>query len=142
MDEPIREFSGPHRFLSNFWSCPVMYEGVMYQNAEAAFQAAKCLDPRDRQLFTTMNPSLAKKTGRHVPLRPGWDDMRLQVMRDIVTDKFTRNPELAAKLKNTGHAQLIEGNTWNDRFWGVDLHTGIGENHLGQILMDIRATLN
>ena len=35
-------------------------------------------------------------------------------------------------------AELIEGNTWHDTFWGVDLKTGEGENHLGKILMALR----
>jgi predicted NAD-dependent protein-ADP-ribosyltransferase YbiA (DUF1768 family) len=30
-----------------------------------------------------------------------------------------------------------EGNTWNDRFWGVC--RGSGLNHLGRILMEVRA---
>ena len=29
----------------------------------------------------------------------------------------------------------MEGNTWHDVYWGVDLCTGEGENHLGKILM-------
>ena len=62
-------------------------------------------------------------------------------MTGIVRDKFTRNPELKRLLLATGDAVLIEGNTWGDRFWGVDKRTGKGENHLGLILMDIREEL-
>lgn len=32
----------------------------------------------------------------------------------------------------------MEGNTWHDVYWGVDLCTGEGENHLGKILMTQR----
>ncbi|MBQ6221203.1 MAG: hypothetical protein IJJ44_01130 [Solobacterium sp.] len=36
---------------------------------------------------------------------------------------------------------MVEGNTWNDRCWGVDIRTGTGQNHLGIILMKIRSEL-
>lgn len=35
--------------------------------------------------------------------------------------------------------ELIEGNAWNDTFWGVC--NGVGENWLGQLLMERRAEL-
>jgi predicted NAD-dependent protein-ADP-ribosyltransferase YbiA (DUF1768 family) len=39
----------------------------------------------------------------------------------------------------TGDCELVEGNTWGDKFWGVC--DGEGENHLGKLLMKIRAEL-
>lgn len=35
-------------------------------------------------------------------------------------------------------AELVESNTWGDRFWGVD-HAG--ENWLGRVLMETRTQL-
>mgnify|MGYP005981410963 CR=1 FL=1 len=35
----IDEFRGEYAFLSNFYSCPVTYNGESYLNSEAAFQA-------------------------------------------------------------------------------------------------------
>jgi predicted NAD-dependent protein-ADP-ribosyltransferase YbiA (DUF1768 family) len=59
-------------------------------------------------------------------------------MYKIVKAKFEQHPELAAKLKAlTG--EIVEENTWNDRFWGVC--NGFGSNHLGKILMRIREEL-
>ena len=52
--------------------------------------------------------------------------------------KFVQHPELAARLVLTGVMPLVEGNAWHDVFWGVDVRTGEGENHLGRILMAIR----
>ncbi len=46
-----------------------------------------------------------------------------------------------AFLLATDDAVLQEGNRWGDRFWGVDLATGIGENQLGQVLMRKRRAL-
>jgi predicted NAD-dependent protein-ADP-ribosyltransferase YbiA (DUF1768 family) len=52
----------------------------------------------------------------------------------VVKIKFSE-PGLGAKLLATGDAELIEGNTWNDVWWGVNEKTGKGENWLGKILM-------
>ena len=60
-------------------------------------------------------------------------------MQEIVQAKFEQNPVLAKWLLNTGDAKLIEGNTWNDRYWGVC--AGIGQNKLGKILMKVRDNL-
>lgn len=59
-------------------------------------------------------------------------------MWEILRAKFKQHPELAAMLIATGDAELVEGNTWGDTFWGRDLATGHGENHLGRLLMELR----
>lgn len=42
-------------------------------------------------------------------------------------------------IRKNGDAELIEGNTWGDRIWGVC--DGVGENRLGKILMRVRAEM-
>jgi predicted NAD-dependent protein-ADP-ribosyltransferase YbiA (DUF1768 family) len=59
-------------------------------------------------------------------------------MEDLSRQKFS-HPELRQKLLDTGSCTLVEGNTWGDTFWGVC--DGVGENHLGKLLMTIRADL-
>lgn len=60
-------------------------------------------------------------------------------MYEICMTKFMQHTDLKTMLLATGDSILIEGNQWNDRYWGmVD---GSGENHLGRILMDIRKKL-
>lgn len=138
--EKIDSFRGRTRWLSNFGDAPAMYEYVLYPTSEHAFQAAKTLDPAEREIIrAAKTPREAKRLGRKVKLRPGWDDMRVVVMRDILRSKFRDNADMRRKLLDTGDAELIEGNTWGDTFWGqVD---GEGENWLGRILMEIRAEL-
>lgn len=75
-------------------------------------------------------------------LRPDWEEVKIGIMEEIVRAKFTQNPHLAEKLLATGGQQIAEGNTWGDTCWGVDSRTGEGENHLGQILMQVRSELN
>lgn len=136
----IDSFSGEYRFLSNFWPAQVVYEGITYPTAEHAYQSAKTLDmDQRRQIAELATPSSAKKAGRALQIRPDWEAVKLRVMEDCVRYKFSHDHELRQKLLATGDAELIEGNTWGDRFWGVC--EGQGENHLGQILMKVRQEL-
>lgn len=134
---PITEFQGEHRFLSNFWPTEVVHEGITYPSAEHAYQAAKTLDMSERRRIAAIrDPGEAKREGRKLTQRPDWETAKFTVMEQCVRDKFTRNAELAARLRATGDAELIEGNTWGDRVWGV--YQGQGENRLGKILMKVR----
>ena len=136
----IKSFRGEYEFLSNFYEVPVTYNGLTYQNSEAAFQAQKCTTEEEKKQFTAMNPSEAKRAGRRVKLRPDWEDVKVDEMRKIVQAKFTQNPELAEKLIQTGDTHLEEGNTWGDRTWGTVNDSG--QNLLGKILMEVRDKLN
>lgn len=137
----INKFRGEYYFLSNFYEAPVTYDGVTYANNEAAFQAQKVVDPESRRKWAGLPAGIAKKYGRTVPLRPDWEDVKVSAMEGIVRAKFLQNPDLARKLLATGEAELVEGNTWRDRFWGVDAATGEGRNELGKILMKVRSEL-
>lgn len=137
----IFEFQGEHRFLSNFWPSPMLIEGLLYGSVEHAYQAMKTIVPLQRAyIASSSSPGIAKRRGRVVEIRADWEEVKVQTMQDLVRVKFT-NPELAALLLATGDAPLKEGNRWNDTFWGVNLRTGLGQNILGQILMDVRSNL-
>ena len=123
-------------YLSNFWSVPIVYEGLTYANAESAFQASKCADKEERNWFVDTAPQIAKAKGRKVKIRDDWNEVRLQVMWNVLQAKFAQHPDLVAKLVATEDEEIIEGNTWNDKFWGVC--NGEGMNHLGIMLMAIR----
>ena len=120
----IISFDKEYAFLSNFYPCTVnAYKSAeaayqAYKSAEAAYQAQKCENPADREQFTALDAGPAKRRGRMVKVRPGWDEMRVDVMRDVVHSKFSSHPELALQLIATGDAELIEGNYWHDNFFG------------------------
>lgn len=135
------QFRNEYHFLSNFYRCPVTYEGLTYQNTEAAFQAAKCIGENIglRNEFVNLSGGEAKRKGRHVPLRADWENVKLNVMLAIVTAKFKQNPDLAKKLLATDNLELVEDNTWNDTYWGRC--QGVGKNMLGTILMQVRYEL-
>lgn len=135
----ITSFTGKYFFLSNFYPCQVLYEGIEYDSSEHAFVAAKSDDIRDREYIATIpTAGKAKQYGRRLILRPGWDSMRVQVMRDIVNIKFASHDYLNSALIYTGEEELVEGNYWDDTFWG-QCPVGTGENNLGKILMEIRS---
>jgi len=123
-------------FLSNFWECSVVYEGLHYKNAEAAFQAQKCANPADKRRFIALDGAKAKAMGKTIDLRQDWNAVKLNVMYKVLQHKFTQNPELYSQLKDTGTEEIIEGNWWYAKYWGVC--NGVGENHLGKLLMLIR----
>ena len=137
MKTVIKEFRDEFSFLSNFYPVKIAYGSCTFDSVEAAFQAIKSKDWTVRKQFEGLSPSAAKALGRRIALREDWKDIRLKVMEYLVREKF-KNEFLREKLLSTGDAVLVEGNYWNDKFWGVDLRTNQGENHLGKILMKVR----
>ena len=136
----ITSFSGKYRFLSNFYPAVICDGPHEYPTVEHAFQALKTWDCEQRRMIReAKTPGLARRLGRTVALRSDWIDVRVSVMMDLVRQKFSVEP-LRQMLLDTGEAELIEGNTWNDRFWG-QCPVGTGNNYLGLILMDVRDEL-
>lgn len=132
--DKIDRFEGKYRFLSNFSSHRVTYNGLTYRNAEAAFHAQKC--PSLAEEFTGLSPGAAKHFGRSAPLRIDWEEVKDCFMLQILRCKFKQNPGLKTLLLDTGDAELEEGNTWGDRYWGTV--NGKGLNKLGKLLMKVR----
>lgn len=135
--DAITSFQGEYFFLSNFYNAPVVYQGIRFENNEAAFQAAKC--PERMRDFCGLTPRDAKRLGRRIALRPDWEAVKYDVMYQVCKAKFSQNPDLLEKLLATGDAELVEGNTWGDTVWGVC--KGVGENNLGKTLMRVRGEL-
>lgn len=134
----IEEFNGEYRWLSNFTLSNVTLDGIVYPSVENAYQAAKTTDFGHRVPFTHLTSGEAKRLGRKVPIRSDWDDVKLSVMEDLTRQKYSVD-QFKALLLDTGDQEIIEGNYWNDTFWGVC--RGEGQNNLGKIIMKIRDEL-
>lgn len=130
----IDKFAGKYRFLSNFYVEP---DGTC---VELEYQSAKCCTDEDREKFNGLTAGQAKRLGKTVKLRPDWEDLKQLVMFNLVYSKFEDHKELTDLLTATGTQELIEGNDWGDRYWGVC--RGKGENELGKILMLVRDLIN
>ena len=136
MPKRLDRFADKYALLSNFRRAPFVWTAVERATAEHAFQASKTLDKRQQGLIRSANsPGAAKRLGRRVDLRPDWEDVKDDLMRSILEAKF-EVPELRDALLATDDADLVEGNTWGDTYWGVC--DGEGRNQLGLTLMRIR----
>ncbi len=149
-------FREAERFLSNFYPCNVTLpaERLMIgdrsielpemecPSTEHAYMAWKTIDLDTRQKMLRMEAGDAKEFSHQegFPKRPDFSDKgRISIMYSVNAQKFSdRHPVLLQQLLDTGEMTLIEGNTWDDTFFGVDLTLGYGYNFLGRIQMDIR----
>ena len=135
----INSFDEEYAFLSNFYFSPMVIDNVVYTTNEHFFQAMKTLKIDEKWAIAAADtPGQAKRMGRSITLRSDWETIKSYYMELGLRLKF-QNPDLAAKLIATGDEELIEGNTWGDRIWGV--YNGEGENRLGKLLMKIRDEL-
>lgn len=144
----VKQFVKDYAFLSNFTLCRIEFEGLIFPSAEHAYQSQKMFKSwyeYDSWISTCQNPNFTpaqiKKLSRKIALRIDWDLWKIDVMGRVVFDKFNQNENLKTLLLQTGDMKLEEGNTWKDTYWGIDLHTGHGENNLGKILMVVREKL-
>jgi ribA/ribD-fused uncharacterized protein len=132
----VTSFDGQHTFLSNFYASPMRWHGLDFRTLEHAYQWSKIVPPDAKELVrNAWHPGAAKRLARALPMRPDWDAIKVAVMLDLLRIKFAV-PDLRDRLRSTGDAELVEGNTWNDTFWGIC--RGVGENHLGRLLMQVR----
>lgn len=145
--EKITNFRGEYAFLSNFsHSLIVIDKDEIWDTAEHLYQASKTLDKNERnRLYMAVTPGKAKRLGRKVTLRPDWEEIKYDIMLNVVRLKFTQNLKYAYLLYYTQDKKLIEGNTWHDNEWGncncLKCQDIVGKNYLGKILMQIRAEL-
>jgi predicted NAD-dependent protein-ADP-ribosyltransferase YbiA (DUF1768 family) len=104
----------------------------------------KTLSIEDRLVIKSCEtPGLAKKLSKSLTLRENWDNYKLIVMANILSQKFDLNGSneqkvLAQKLIDTGDAELIEGNYWGDVFWSkiFNLHV-VSPLELARRIQDI-----
>lgn len=140
--DAITRFRGDYFFLSNFYPCGILFDGLDYPTLEHAYQASKTTVQELRcQIRDAKGPGAAKRMGKALAARPGFftHGIAIETMEGLVTQKFVRHRTLRGLLLETGTRQLVEGYTGN-RTWGM-VHTEQGwegDNHLGIILMLVR----
>ncbi len=136
----ITEFTGRWTRLSNFAPCSVWFDKHIYGSTEHAYQASKTLNKNERRKIRRIaSPNEAKKEGQLVTLRKDWESVKIGIMEQLLLEKFAQEPDRTILL-STGEVELVEGNWWGDKFWG-QCPLGVGENHLGKLLMKTRTAL-
>lgn len=135
----IMEFKGEYSFLSNFYPCMVYdpVDQLFYRSTEAYFQAQKCATKEERASFCMLDARESKKLGRQVNLRQNWDEIKDSVMLTGLFLKFTQNKRIGLLLAGLAGVELVEGNRWNDTYWGYCLKTHSGSNKLGKLLEQV-----
>ena len=140
--EDILTFTTPeHRWLSNMTYVDITYDGIRFLSTENFYQAMKYQDKIVRVNVATLKPHEAKAYSRANKMTSlVFEEKKLEVMEYAQKQKYSKEP-FKSKLLATGDVLLEEGNWWGDKFWGVDIKTRQGENHLGKIIMKIRDQL-
>ena len=136
VNEPYGEFS-------NFAPYPFELKGKTWPTSEHYFQAQKFAGTqREEEIRLENSPMIGARMGRSRshPLRPDWEAVKDEVMREALRAKFEQHPKLKSLLLSTGDAELVE-HTNNDHYW-ADGGDGSGKNRLGQLLMELRAQLH
>lgn len=140
----------PYGCFSNLYRRPMVFEGAQYPTAEHAYQSAKARKPEVRDwLLAAPSPSLLAMAAHGLyswDIAPGWSKGRRFRMWRVVVCKFAQHADLAELLISTGGRRIVESATVDNevnRRWGeVKTRDGwVGENWLGQILMEVRADL-
>jgi len=123
---------------------PFEFEGIYYNTSENFYQAMKFESQEKRLEYSKLNCYTSKiKANEEIHLwRDTWNKQeKLRVMEQVLRHKFTLETSFGKTLIETGVSDIVEWNDWGDTFWGKDIHSKIGENHLGIILMRIRNAL-
>src|SRR6266478_9880524 len=135
LNEPYGEFS-------NFSPHPIELKGQVWPTSEHYFQAQKFAGTEHEEAVRqAKSQMIAARMGRsrERPLRPDWESVKDDIMREVLRAKFTQHPDLRSLLLKTGDSELIE-HTRNDSYW-ADGGDGSGKNRLGQLLMELRTEL-
>lgn len=138
----ILTFTTPEtRWLSNMTRVNISHKGITYPSTENFYQAMKYEDVETRLHISKLKPVEAKKFSRKNQMtNPSFDENKIRIMEYAQRKKFDQEP-FKSKLLATGDSLLEEGNWWGDKFWGVDIKTREGSNHLGKIIMCVRDRL-
>lgn len=132
----------PYGCFSNFSAHGFMLDELYWATSEHYFQAQKFVQtPYLEEVRQTKTPKDAANMGRNrsLPLRPDWNQVKDDVMRQAVMQKFRTHAEIREILLLTGDEVLVE-NSPIDYYWGCG-KDGSGKNKLGLILMEVREIL-
>lgn len=128
--------------FSNFSAHGFELDGLYWSTSEHYFQAQKFpKTPDAEQIRLVKSPKEAAKMGRERtrPLRPDWEQVKDDIMRQAVLRKFETHADIREILLDTKDAEIIE-NSPIDYYWGCGAN-GSGKNRLGIILMEVRDIL-
>lgn len=136
--------------LSNFSAFTIMWKGLRFDTSEAVYHwekfsptgaigsVAAGIREKIRTAPSAHEAFILAQTVRGLR-RPDWDDVKVDIMRDILRAKVEQHEYVRRKLLATGDRELVE-NSWRDDYWGWGPNRD-GQNMLGKLWMEVRAEL-
>lgn len=135
--------------LSNFSAFRVLYHGIDFDTAEHAYHYMKFnrsgvlfrhVEIRNQIRYSRSAHLAFQIAQEHKNLVPSdWDEVKFDIMRDILRAKVSQHEYVARKLLETGDRELVE-NSWRDDVWGWGEKQD-GRNMLGKLWMEVRKEL-
>jgi ribA/ribD-fused uncharacterized protein len=147
-DEIIYFYEQEFYPLSNFSSFSMMWRGNRFDTSEHVYQFEKFRGAEIgkqalvRSWIRNSNSAhdAFKIAEEHKKFRRNdWDDIKVEIMREILLEKTGQHEYVRRKLLQTGERELVE-NSWRDNFWGCGPNRD-GQNMLGKLWMEIRQEL-
>lgn len=139
----VRFYERDFYVLSNFSAFRLRWQGHDFDTSEAAYHWTKFPDAPEVQemILTARSAHEAFKIAESQAIfrREGWDDIKLSVMRGILSAKVEQHEYVRRKLLATGDRLLVE-DSWRDGFWGWGPNRN-GQNWLGRLWMEVRERL-
>ena len=136
----------PYGAFSNLYKRDIEFEGETFPTSEHAYQAGKARKPQVREwLMAAPSPALLAMAAHGLyswDIAENWATIKFERMKNILRAKFTQHEDLRDLLLATGDSRLVENATVDNavnRLWGEV--NGVGQNKLGQLLMEIRSEL-
>lgn len=130
----------PHGHMSNYAQSRFFIYGRWWDWVEAAYQAQKTNVPSEYDaIWKATSANKSRLLGQEVTMRPDWNKVKYDIMKECVLAKYLQHHDLRAALLATGEEELIEDSPV-DWYWGCGAD-GTGQNMLGKILMELRTLL-
>ncbi len=140
VEDSIFFYEHEYYIFSNFSSFAIEWKGRLWMTSEHAYHSEKFFSDdlkesihRTRSAHDALNLSHEHR----VSYRSDWDQVKLDIMKQILHAKVAQHPYVKKKLLESGHRTLIE-DSWRDDFWGWGPKKD-GANHLGRLWMEVRS---
>lgn len=129
--------------LSNFSAFTLQWSGYRFDTSEAAYHWEKFPQRPDIQesIRCAISAHEAFKIAQVFKdqRREDWDEVKVDIMREILWQKVMQHEYVRRKLFATGNRELVE-DSWRDDFWGWGADRS-GRNMLGKLWMETRERL-
>jgi len=125
--------------FSNFSSFALEWKGELWMTSEHAYHSEKFDDKKIKGEIKNARSAHDSLKVAHMhknKYRNNWDDIKLNIMKEILMAKVEQHLYVKKKLLETGKHELVE-NSWRDDFWGWGPNKD-GKNHLGKLWMEVR----